>query len=62
MKYDNAVTVKVLKGVKVNVEEVEKLDNDRQFAAEASKDLRLSITRVDPSAIERNSHTITMCG
>ena len=62
MAYDDEVTIRVLKGVKVNVEEVAELDNERQFVAQAPQDLKLAITRVSPRELSSGASTITMCG
>lgn len=62
MSTENVVTIKVVRGIKVDVQEVDRLDGDRELIAEAPKGLKIAFQQV-PAASERAAISkITMCG
>jgi hypothetical protein len=58
----DTVVIHVKKGVKVEVKEVEKLEGDRVFVAEAPTGLKLMIKRAEAGAVTASASKITMCG
>jgi hypothetical protein len=56
------VTIKVKKGVEVHVTEVDELEGDRVFVAEAPKGLKLAIKQVEASTNVSSPSKLTMCG
>jgi hypothetical protein len=59
---DGEVTIQVTPGVKVNVVEVDSLEGDRQFVAEAPKGLKIAIQQVDAGTVKAAANKVTMCG
>jgi len=57
-----AVTIKVKRGVKVKVEEVDELEGDRVLIAQAPKGLKLAVQQVPAAAGASSLSKITMCG
>jgi hypothetical protein len=58
----DTVTIQVKKGVKVHVTEVDQLEGDRVFVAEAPKGLKLAIRQVDAGSSVSSPSKVTLCG
>jgi hypothetical protein len=58
----DTVTIQVKKGVKVQVKEVDHLEGDRVFIAEAPRGLKLAIKQVDAGQNMSSPSKLTMCG
>jgi hypothetical protein len=57
----DAISIKVKRGTKVDIKEVDTLEGDRELVAETPKNLKVAIHRVEPGGAGSAS-TITMCG
>ena len=62
MGQGDAVTIKVKRGVKVNVHEVDELEGDRVLVAQAPKGLKLAVQQVPAEQGATSLSKITMCG
>jgi hypothetical protein len=65
MAYDEkSVTVQVRRGIRVNVEEVDTLEGDRELVAQAPAGLKVAITQVAGTDLRGagSPAKITMCG
>lgn len=66
MAYDDgkSVTVQVRRGIKVNVEEVDTLEGDRELVAQTPAGLKVAITQAADAGLRRTGSLpkITMCG
>ncbi len=62
MQDEQSITIQVKKGFKVNVREVEDLEEDRQIVAEAPPGLKIAVKQVGLSDARGSASKITMCG
>lgn len=65
MGASDVVTIKVKRGIKVEVHEVDKLEGDRVLVAEAPKGLKIAVHQVSDAkapASPGGITKITMCG
>jgi len=62
MAYEGCVTIQVRRGVKVDVQEVDELEGDRELIAEAPAGLKIAIQQVNASDVGGSPSKITMCG
>lgn len=62
MGHSEAVTIKVKRGVKVDVHEVDHLEDDRVLIAEAPKGLKIAVRQVPTEVGATSLSKITMCG
>jgi hypothetical protein len=57
-----SVTIQVRRGVKVDVQEVDSLDGDRELIAEAPAGLKIAVQQVGGGDLRASPSKITMCG
>ena len=62
MKTEKSMTIQVRRGIRVNVQEVDTLEGDREIVAEAPPGLKIAVRQAPSKAVGGSINKITMCG